>query len=683
MKTKILIIITAVILLGLSISVQARTIKKIAKTKVKIVNQSIGEPQLKDSAVGTLRVIGDDLITGSKIRNETLKNEDIAPDAAIDASKVNLSGYALSDLHQQNTDTGTNSNSFTVGSTGSDLSLFFGSSNRALTYLASSDKFSLSKSLSLGSNKITDLAAPTQDGDAATKAYVDNQLSTEIGNLKWKDPVTNFAALPTCNSSSDGQARLVLGENWIYRCDHGDDTWHKVANVATVNHNDLQNRDAAGAHPASAVTFSATGQISSTTVQAALAEVDSEKIPLTQSFSGDVAGTYNALAIGSGKVTNTMLSGSIADSKLNQLTTGNKVAGSAVQLATNPGLEDSTGLKIKLDGGTLTLSASGLKVTDNTYLPLAGGTMTGDIALGTHNLTATTGDVTADNITGNTLTFSDSSTQTTAANNTTYRHGDGRVGDYFCQKKAVSDSGQVGDWTDINNSQVCGFNKRCDDSGNCVESDFACGTSQVLDADSNVYNTVLIDDQCWLAKNLNVGVKLASGATMPANNGITEKWCYNNDDANCTTYGGLYHWDEAMQYSTTPGAQGICPASWHIPTDAEQYTLENYLKDGGQTCDAGRSGTWDCATAGSKLKEAGTTHWDASGGTNTSGFTALGAGFRGTDGAFIYLTTDASFWSSSPSGGSAWGRGLGSGFTAVYRGLYSKAYGFSVRCLKN
>jgi len=400
-QTKTLIIVTIAVLLGISLSVQARAIKRIAKTKVKIVNQSIGEPQLKDNAVGTLRVIGDDLITGAKIKNETIKNEDIAPDAAIDASKVNLSGYALSDLHQQNTDTGTNSNSFTIGSSGNDLSLLFGSSGKALTYLSSSDKFSLSKPLSLASNKITDLAAPTHDSDAATKAYVDNQLSTEIGNLKWKDPVANFAALPTCNASSDGHARLVLAENWIYRCDDSDDTWYKVANVATVNHNDLQNRDAASAHPATAISFSPTGDISSTTAQAALAEVDSEKIPLTQSFSGDVSGTYSALAIGSGKVTNAMLSGSIADSKLNQITTASKVAGSAVQLATNGGLEDSTGLKVKLDGSTLTLGASGLKVTDNTYLPLAGGTMSGDISLGTHNLTTTTGDITADTVTAN------------------------------------------------------------------------------------------------------------------------------------------------------------------------------------------------------------------------------------------------------------------------------------------
>lgn len=65
-------------------------------------------------------------------------------------------------------------------------------------------------------------------------------------------------------------------------------------------------------------------------------------------------------------ITNAMLAGSIADSKLSTITTANKVSGSAVQLGTNPGLEDSTGLKVKLDGSTLTVGASGLKLSDLT-----------------------------------------------------------------------------------------------------------------------------------------------------------------------------------------------------------------------------------------------------------------------------------------------------------------------------
>ncbi|MFH1182788.1 MAG: hypothetical protein V1690_00815 [Candidatus Moraniibacteriota bacterium] len=94
-----------------------------------------------------------------------------------------------------------------------------------------------------------------------------------------------------------------------------------------------------------------------------------------------------------GTVTNTMLSGSIADSKLNQLTTAGKVAGSAVQLATDGGLEDSTGLKVKLDGTTLALGAGGLKVADaydDNFLTSSSWAAPGTIGSGTPNTGAFT-----------------------------------------------------------------------------------------------------------------------------------------------------------------------------------------------------------------------------------------------------------------------------------------------------
>ena len=61
------------------------------------------------------------------------------------------------------------------------------------------------------------------------------------------------------------------------------------------------------------------------------------------------------------------------------------------------------------------------------------------------------------------------------------------------------------------------------------------------------------------------------------NNGIIEKYCYDNDPVNCATYGGLYQWDEMMQYTTQQGTQGICPAGWHLPTDAEWTILTDFL----------------------------------------------------------------------------------------------------------
>src|ERR1035437_1786144 len=62
-----------------------------------------------------------------------------------------------------------------------------------------------------------------------------------------------------------------------------------------------------------------------------------------------------------------------------------------------------------------------------------------------------------------------------------------------------------------------------------------------------IYSTIQIGTQCWLKENLDVG-NMIHGIDTAKNNGIIEKYCYNDDPANCTTYGGLYQWNEAMQY---------------------------------------------------------------------------------------------------------------------------------------
>lgn len=176
-----------------------------------------------------------------------------------------------------------------------------------------------------------------------------------------------------------------------------------------------------------------------------------------------------------------------------------------------------------------------------------------------------------------------------------------------------------------------------------------------------------------MKENLRRGIKVV-GSSIQTNNGTVEKYCSNDDDVNCTTYGGLYQWDEAMDYSAIEGAQGICPAGWHIPKDAEQYALENYLKDTGQACDAARNGSWQCATAGTKLRSDG-----------SSGFDGLPAGYRNTTTPWFYAPgSDTEFWSSTGVGISAFGRHLSTTFsTLVNRDGFTKEYGFSIRCLKD
>src|SRR5680860_1027903 len=65
-------------------------------------------------------------------------------------------------------------------------------------------------------------------------------------------------------------------------------------------------------------------------------------------------------------------------------------------------------------------------------------------------------------------------------------------------------------------------------------------------------NWIAIGTQVWAKYNLNVGTMI-TGVTAQTNNAILEKYCYSNTESNCTTYGGLYQWNEAMQYVTTEG----------------------------------------------------------------------------------------------------------------------------------
>ena len=215
-----------------------------------------------------------------------------------------------------------------------------------------------------------------------------------------------------------------------------------------------------------------------------------------------------------------------------------------------------------------------------------------------------------------------------------------------------------------------------------VRAENACGNSSYTDKavtlsscssvtyGGQTYSSVEIDDQCWMAENLNIGTRI-DGDTDQTNNSTIEKYCYDDDTDNCDTYGGLYQWDEMMQYVTTEGTQGICPAGWHLPTDAEWTTLTNFL--GGES------------VAGGKMKEEGLDHWQTpnTGATNSSGFTGLPGGFRGPDGSFSNLTDAAYFWSSSEDGANAWSRFLYYGSAQVHQYTDDKPNGLSVRCLRD
>ncbi len=217
----------------------------------------------------------------------------------------------------------------------------------------------------------------------------------------------------------------------------------------------------------------------------------------------------------------------------------------------------------------------------------------------------------------------------------------------------------------------------------CMGGVWTCGDALVDSRDGQSYATIQIGTQCWMAENLNIGtIAYTYFGDNQSDNDTIEKFCFFNDISYCNAYyGGLYQWNEMMQYDTTEGIQGICPTGWHIPTDAEWCVLEQEV-DSTITCSSTGTRGID---GGGKLKYPGTAHWQSpnTGATNSSGFTALPAGDWSLEYGFVDLTASTSIWSSNGYGLGAWSRGLGKSHAQVIRGYASQAYGFSVRCVRD
>jgi uncharacterized protein (TIGR02145 family) len=204
-----------------------------------------------------------------------------------------------------------------------------------------------------------------------------------------------------------------------------------------------------------------------------------------------------------------------------------------------------------------------------------------------------------------------------------------------------------------------------------------CLGTPTLTYEGQTYSTVQIGNQCWFKENLNVGTMINEDNEQ-TNNNLKEKYCYDNDQVNCATYGGLYQWDEMMQYTLQQGSQGICPEGWHLPANAEWTVFTDFL--GG------------ASIAGGKMKatgtiEAGTGLWYApnTSATNESGFTALPGGLRDEEGGgFGYKGSYALFWSSTESGNdNAWFWGLLYDYTIISTNEDYEERGFSCRCVKD
>ena len=223
-----------------------------------------------------------------------------------------------------------------------------------------------------------------------------------------------------------------------------------------------------------------------------------------------------------------------------------------------------------------------------------------------------------------------------------------------------------------------------------------CGGSvKVADINGNQYGTVLIGEQCWMAQNLKA-TKFADGTSIPlgsssSSNTTAYRYYPNGSSSNVSTYGYLYNWPAAMHGASSSsanpsGVQGICPAGWHLPSNAEWTQLTDYLSSQSE---------YVCGSTNTYIAKslASTTGWDSSSNTcavgntpsnnNSTGFGALPAGYSYV--SYYGFGHGAYFWSATSYGtGYVSHRYLDYNDANVVQSsnlIFKKDHGMSVRCV--
>lgn len=214
------------------------------------------------------------------------------------------------------------------------------------------------------------------------------------------------------------------------------------------------------------------------------------------------------------------------------------------------------------------------------------------------------------------------------------------------------------------------------------------------DRDGQIYKTVKIGDQWWMAENLNyaytdVPLDYSQGSTSFTSDSTS--WCYNDSSEYCAKYGRLYTWSAAMDSAAKFSdngkgcgyglltcelkhpVRGVCPSGWHIPSLQEIQTLYESVTEAYVAVEY---------SAGFELKS--TDGWLRGGnGSDSYGFSALPAGKRYVNGSFGYKGLYAYFWTSNPSCNNC-------AYFEYLTYTYERSYiseimdtGLSVRCIKD
>ncbi|MEI6679958.1 MAG: fibrobacter succinogenes major paralogous domain-containing protein [Mariniphaga sp.] len=199
-------------------------------------------------------------------------------------------------------------------------------------------------------------------------------------------------------------------------------------------------------------------------------------------------------------------------------------------------------------------------------------------------------------------------------------------------------------------------------------------TETVTDIEGNVYKTVMIGTQVWMAENLKTSkyrngdlIGTTTASDLPRDGSSKYQWAYGSKESNVATYGRLYTW-----YAVTD-TRNIAPTGWHVPNSREWMTLIDFL--GGESL------------AGGQLKAKGESLWiwPNTGASNSSGFTALPGGFW--SGISYQMGETGNWWTVATPNDypplRAYFFGLGYGFNGVTIWDYPMINGLSVRCVKD
>ncbi len=227
------------------------------------------------------------------------------------------------------------------------------------------------------------------------------------------------------------------------------------------------------------------------------------------------------------------------------------------------------------------------------------------------------------------------------------------------------------------------------------------GMPTVTDIDGNVYNTVLIGNQCWMKENLkttkyrngiNIEYPGINVADWQSNTNGAYAW-HSNDISWKHIYGALYNWYAVANLN------GLCPTGWRIPSDIEWTQMENYLMNTYgwtnyysiyETNGIGKH-IKSCRQVNSPLGgECNTSvhpRWNAHNnhfGTDSFGFSALPHSHRLDNGGFWPIGVNSAWWTLSEfSTSRAWYRNTNSDISYLFRNHYPKTTGFGIRCIKN